>query len=584
MATEPFACMPDKDSAVVYPVPDLKAQQLPFPSHLYVDTQGRRLCLQHALKETCQGGGGYVLPAKITRWRDERAGAGGGDDNGGGGGGGGDAEGNGDGEEEEEDDEEGRASPSSAAPRPPPCMHSHGEPSPETAARLVSDRLLLGFLPPEAGAFVDEGGKELCLAFARSSWGEQEGCMRRHKKCRWGATSCHRSHDRPSQATLARLAGDERALAALEKGLVADKVARAAAGRAEPLPQWFHAARRELVFRCDGGGESGGATKGAAGGARGKEAGGGEGGGEGEGKRGDGEWDEGASSSDPLGRMREAVRGFLGWPAARAGGVLDAAAAADAADKADPAAAAAAADKADPAGGDPVFELESLDQIHRIAELPEAPPMCPTLMHAFKMNGRKLPKRWKKAMMRERRMITVMGRHPAYQEFLAAYHDLIRCVVAPLCGDNSGVVYQCPPTLRVVMPSRRATIGMHCDGEYHKHESGEINFWIPLTSRVWDTNTLHAESAPGKGDFRPFNLAAGEALRFNGNECRHYTVPNESDATRVSFDFRVIPRSLYRGDFDGFIGEYKTAVCEGPLEDLVRAGPAAVGEEVVAHR
>ena len=52
MATEPFACMPDKDSAVVYPVPDLKAQQLPFPSHLYVDNQGRRLCLQHALKET----------------------------------------------------------------------------------------------------------------------------------------------------------------------------------------------------------------------------------------------------------------------------------------------------------------------------------------------------------------------------------------------------------------------------------------------------------------------------------------------------------------------------------------------------
>ena len=78
-------------------------------------------------------------------------------------------------------------------------------------------------------------------------------------------------------------------------------------------------------------------------------------------------------------------------------------------------------------------------------------------------------------------------------------------------------------------------------------------------------------------------IRSGELL-FIGNECRNYTVPNDSDATRVSFDFRVIPRSLYRGDFDGFIGEYKTAVCEGPLEDLVRAGPAAVGEEVVAHR
>ena len=51
------------------------------------------------------------------------------------------------------------------------------------------------------------------------------------------------------------------------------------------------------------------------------------------------------------------------------------------------------------------------------------------------------------------------------------------------------------------------------DLQYHKHESGEINFWVPLVSRVWDGNTLHAESAPGKGDFRPYNLGEGYVSR-----------------------------------------------------------------------
>jgi hypothetical protein len=45
-------------------------------------------------------------------------------------------------------------------------------------------------------------------------------------------------------------------------------------------------------------------------------------------------------------------------------------------------------------------------------------------------------------------------------------------------------------------------------------------------------------------------------LRFNGNRCRHYTEANSTDSTRVSFDFRVIPRSLWRADHKGLIGDY----------------------------
>jgi hypothetical protein len=188
------------------------------------------------------------------------------------------------------------------------------------------------------------------------------------------------------------------------------------------------------------------------------------------------------------------------------------------------------------------------------------------------------------------------------------------CTAAPLCGDPGGVVFQCPPTLRVAMPSMvrsgctvstqpyirpeveegdgpadggggeevevevvygctvseqadtgpygevieevtvygctmstqsddsgpylaAPTIPLHCDSQYERHQNAEINFWVrpgardhpchvcvvcikvivcwctvseqshdtpwpytrvPIT-RVWGNNTLHVESAPGRG-------------------------------------------------------------------------------------
>ena len=34
-------------------------------------------------------------------------------------------------------------------------------------------------------------------------------------------------------------------------------------------------------------------------------------------------------------------------------------------------------------------------------------------------------------------------------------------------------------------------------------------------------------------------------MRFYGNRCHHYTQANETDGTRVSIDFRVLPRHLH---------------------------------------
>ena len=100
------------------------------------------------------------------------------------------------------------------------------------------------------------------------------------------------------------------------------------------------------------------------------------------------------------------------------------------------------------------------------------------------------------------------------------------------------VAYQKDPTFRVVLPSGQQLGYRHCDADHH-HPPAEINWWIPLTS-VSDSNTLHTESLPGRGDFAPVNLEYGQALRFYGNLCCHYTIPNVSDTCRVSFDMRVL--------------------------------------------
>lgn len=137
------------------------------------------------------------------------------------------------------------------------------------------------------------------------------------------------------------------------------------------------------------------------------------------------------------------------------------------------------------------------------------------------------------------------------------YDDFIHFVVVPLldCGE---LLYQRPPTLRCQMPGLGAlssktpapgVVSMtraHRDSDFAAHHGAEINFWIPVT-RVWGSNSLYAESAPELQDFHAFELSYGEMAIFNGSRCLHYTEANRTDAVRVSFDFRVIPKSLAKG-------------------------------------
>jgi hypothetical protein len=105
--------------------------------------------------------------------------------------------------------------------------------------------------------------------------------------------------------------------------------------------------------------------------------------------------------------------------------------------------------------------------------------------------------------------------------------------------------------------------GQHCDADYAKHHAAEINIWVPVTS-VFESNGLYLESKPSKGDFRPVTLDFGHYLQFYGYGCRHYSTKNDTGATRISFDFRVIPLKDYEDSFQGRIGHYPSAVAHSP--------------------
>ena len=129
------------------------------------------------------------------------------------------------------------------------------------------------------------------------------------------------------------------------------------------------------------------------------------------------------------------------------------------------------------------------------------------------------------------------------------YLRFLREVVLPAVrrglGDASaGILYQRKPNFRCHLPGTGTfLVDKHCDADSH-HHINEINFWLPVTT-CFGNNTLWSESVPGKGHFRPFELGPGELLQFWGNQCQHYTVPNDTDHTRMTIDFRVIPLQHY---------------------------------------
>merc|ERR1712187_547539 len=192
--------------------------------------------------------------------------------------------------------------------------------------------------------------------------------------------------------------------------------------------------------------------------------------------------------------------------------------------------------------------VDVLHQLYNLLPLGDAP-LHPKLSRAFKAAGHHVSS---SAACDNSHVRDHFDQGDAAWKFRDVYRRFVKEIVAPLCGTDR-VVFQNPPTLRIVLPKAPPTINLHCDQHYPKHQPGEINFWLPVT-QVFGANTLWLESQPGAGDYRPMDMRYGQLLRFNGYECRHYTVHNTTEQSRVSFDLRAVPSEL--AVQKSFFGDY----------------------------
>ncbi len=129
------------------------------------------------------------------------------------------------------------------------------------------------------------------------------------------------------------------------------------------------------------------------------------------------------------------------------------------------------------------------------------------------------------------------------ETFKKTYNNFISNEITKLFDEE--IIFQRLPGFRIHLKNSKAINKWHSDGdEDHRHPKGEINFMLAITDCHLN-NTTWVESSPGKQDFSPLNMKYGEFYMFNGNECLHGNKYNNSDNTRISFDFRIIPLSKY---------------------------------------
>ena len=125
--------------------------------------------------------------------------------------------------------------------------------------------------------------------------------------------------------------------------------------------------------------------------------------------------------------------------------------------------------------------------------------------------------------------------------FLNTFDDFLFSISKDIF--NEDLIYQGRPTLRVNFPNNKAVGDWHRDREY-SHPLEEINIWVPIT-KSFDTNAIWIESEFDKNDFKPVNVDYGQFIIFDSG-LKHGNKLNIENKTRLSFDFRVIPKSLYK--------------------------------------
>jgi perosamine synthetase len=123
--------------------------------------------------------------------------------------------------------------------------------------------------------------------------------------------------------------------------------------------------------------------------------------------------------------------------------------------------------------------------------------------------------------------------------FQDLYCRFIKEIYRELFPEESVILYQSFPSIRIQFPNNVAVPPHYDSDEIGCHPIGEKNFLLPITEMM-GTKRLFLESSPGKADYQGITLDYGDLFYFNGNRCTHYNEKNLEGTIRISLDFRTI--------------------------------------------
>lgn len=137
----------------------------------------------------------------------------------------------------------------------------------------------------------------------------------------------------------------------------------------------------------------------------------------------------------------------------------------------------------------------------------------------------------------------VLAGLPPDHELRVLYRQLISEVVAPRFGGH--ISHTRSATWRVQMAHSPGVSAWHRDADITGRPD-YLTVWVPFVDTE-GANTLWVETDYGSGEHAPIPVRHGEILFFDGAMLEHGSVANTTDVTRVSMDFRIVPRSVENG-------------------------------------
>lgn len=147
-----------------------------------------------------------------------------------------------------------------------------------------------------------------------------------------------------------------------------------------------------------------------------------------------------------------------------------------------------------------VSPVSALNKIHTLPQIQQATqPLHPQIVKGWK-NAKDIKPKKLSVQARNYDTFTLQKQFqsPEYHQLVNTYRLFMREIIAPMCtmkegsgvssdddaddddksdsirSNDSDVVYQCPMTTRVVLPTGKRTIAMHCDKDYKDHQPAEI--------------------------------------------------------------------------------------------------------------